>query len=621
MKKLLVIIDFYLINIINGYLSKSLDLNYSNPNISGGINHDCYRECKNHDKKSCYYEFVVSQDTSMSYSCKNCPFVLSDCYLEGCITGGGHVRTVSVVNHMLPGPSIQVCEGDVVKVNVINKLHSESTTIHWHGIHQNNTNYMDGVPFISQCPVLPNNKFIYEFIASPSGTHMWHSHIGFQEADGLHGSLIVRKFNDSLSKYYDYDIAEHVMIIWHWYDTTTESKLSTALHRFDNVYGYGFLINGLSSQVLFNKNNQTFNIPKKIFHVDKNKKYRFRVIFNSPIYCPVQVSIDDHKLLVIASETGEIEPVEVDSFMLNAGERYDFVLNANKKPKNYWIRYRGLGDCLKKNIKASEVAVLHYNEVENNEPSEAIGYENSYRSGVLLNPVNILQENYQNCSLIKFVDLNNSKDFQDNISKIPDDVFYFKFSFDTYYSYFIPGPYPLINNVAFDYPSSPLASQADETPAEKICQNGNYTNKKCIDNFCKCLSIYNVKIGSLVEMVFVDTSSDHDQDHPMHIHGHDFYVVSMETIGSNITLDYVKHLNQQGLIKKKFNRAPVKDNVNVPTKGFLVIRFIAKNPGYWIAHCHIANHMDMGMNFVLKVGDDKDIPKVPGNFPKCGHFY
>lgn len=187
-------------------------------------------------------------------------------------------------------------------------------------------------------------------------------------------------------------------------------------------------------------------------------------------------------------------------------------------------------------------------------------------------------------------------------------------------SYFVPGPYPLMNDVAFEFPSSPLLSQPGETPPELICNNGNYSNKQCINDFCKCLSIYSVKKNSLVEMVFVDTSDTRDQDHPMHIHGHDFHVISMESIGNNITLDYVKRLNERGLIKKKFNKSPVKDNISVPAKGFLVIRFIASNPGYWFYHCHLANHMEMGMNFIIKVGNDSDMPKVPRNFPKCGHF-
>lgn len=63
-------------------------------------------------------------------------------------------------------------------VDMINLLHSESTTMHWHGQHHLATPYMDGVPYVSQCPILPGATFQYNYIASEAGTHFWHSHIG-----------------------------------------------------------------------------------------------------------------------------------------------------------------------------------------------------------------------------------------------------------------------------------------------------------------------------------------------------------------------------------------------------------------------------------------------------------
>lgn len=55
---------------------------------------------------------------------------------------------------------------------------SDSTTIHWHGFTQDETPYMDGVPYVTQCPILPGTTFRYEFFASNEGTHFWHAHIG-----------------------------------------------------------------------------------------------------------------------------------------------------------------------------------------------------------------------------------------------------------------------------------------------------------------------------------------------------------------------------------------------------------------------------------------------------------
>ena len=57
-------------------------------------------------------------------------------------------------------------------------MSSESTSLHWHGLFQLETPYMDGTPFLQQCPILPGQSFKYDFIASNYGTHFWHSHVG-----------------------------------------------------------------------------------------------------------------------------------------------------------------------------------------------------------------------------------------------------------------------------------------------------------------------------------------------------------------------------------------------------------------------------------------------------------
>src|SRR5690606_27740948 len=76
-------------------------------------------------------------------------------------------------NGTVPGPVIRVTEGDRVRVVLKNEL-PEPTTIHWHGVEVPNA--MDGVPGVTQDPVLPGATFTYEFVAKPAGTFMYHSH-------------------------------------------------------------------------------------------------------------------------------------------------------------------------------------------------------------------------------------------------------------------------------------------------------------------------------------------------------------------------------------------------------------------------------------------------------------
>ena len=97
---------------------------------------------------------------------------------------------------------------------------------------------MDGVPFVTQCPILPGNsyvickikvkefifmlynfRFMYSFEARTSGTMFYHSHSSFQRADGLIGAYIVRQApgNDPNDQLYDFDLTEHVIFPQEWF--------------------------------------------------------------------------------------------------------------------------------------------------------------------------------------------------------------------------------------------------------------------------------------------------------------------------------------------------------------------------------------------------------------------
>lgn len=76
-------------------------------------------------------------------------------------------------NGQSPGPTIEVVEGDRVRIFVTNKL-PEATSVHWHG--QRLPNGMDGVSGLTQVPIAPGKTFVYEFMAKRPGTFMYHPH-------------------------------------------------------------------------------------------------------------------------------------------------------------------------------------------------------------------------------------------------------------------------------------------------------------------------------------------------------------------------------------------------------------------------------------------------------------
>src|SRR6266542_3569587 len=107
-------------------------------------------------------------------------------------------------NGQVPGSLIRVTEGERVRVNVTNKT-DQTTGVHWHG--QRVVNKMDGVPFITQPTIKPGETFVYDFIAKPFGSHMYHSHHNATEqvGRGMLGPLLVMPKDQTTDPKYDKD--------------------------------------------------------------------------------------------------------------------------------------------------------------------------------------------------------------------------------------------------------------------------------------------------------------------------------------------------------------------------------------------------------------------------------
>jgi hypothetical protein len=91
-------------------------------------------------------------------------------------------------NGSVPGPTIEVNEGDKVRVMFHNNL-PEMTTVHWHGLEV--PMEMDGVPGLGQDPVAPGGAYTYEFTVNQNGTFFYHSHFAMQEMMGMIGLFII----------------------------------------------------------------------------------------------------------------------------------------------------------------------------------------------------------------------------------------------------------------------------------------------------------------------------------------------------------------------------------------------------------------------------------------------
>ncbi|XP_076258209.1 uncharacterized protein LOC143195157 [Rhynchophorus ferrugineus] len=686
------------INYILGENSTSLHYEY----VLLEDEHPCRRTCvSNASPMICRYTFQVENYYTMTKACHDCPRNVTDCFRKDCIPGDGHERAVVVVNRKLPGPTIEVCRDDIVIVDVQNHLMSESTTIHWHGQHQKETPYMDGVPFVTQCPILPRNTFRYIFKASQAGTHLWHSHIGMQRVDGCFGPLIVRVPPDenSVKQFYDYDLQSHVITLIDWEKMTATEKFLYHHHSVGDNKPSTLLVNGLGRHRIFDNTdiNGTYHTPLARFRVEQGYRYRFRLINAGYLNCPIEVSVDNHTIKVISTDGNDVIPVEAESLVTYAGERFDFVLNADQPKSLYWIRFRGLMDCDERFNRAHQVAVLEYEgfedyegdiaspraeyeepshtsapstlyNLEDNttdvdyeyntttvEPSTILNilntqpnviysiseplpegdpnYDNSRRTGRQINALNRGTESGTDyISMPQIVSLN---EWDSSLKTKPDVQIYLAYDFYNLnntkfhrpgYEFYNVKPVtnqlqtPQLNHISMEMPSFPLLPQRDQVPEDMFCNNETVKENDCVNNYCECHHGYEIPLNAVVELVIIDEGFAYDANHPLHLHGYAFRVVAMERVGRNITVQQVKDRDRAGLVKRNLLNPPIKDTVTVPDGGYTIVRFHATNPGYWIFHCHIEFHAEIGMALVFRVGKNSQMLPVPEGFPRCGSY-
>lgn len=182
---------------------------------------------------------------------------------------------------------------------------------------------------------------------------------------------------------------------------------------------------------------------------------------------------------------------------------------------------------------------------------------------------------------------------------------------------------PQLNHISMKMPAKPLLIGREHNDETKFCNSTSLIEKNinCRHDFCECSHVIQVPLNATVELVLVDEGYKYDANHPFHLHGHDFRVVAMERIQpTGVSVEQIKQLDESGGIKRRLSGAPVKDTITVPDGGYTVIRFVANNPGFWIFHCHIEFHVEVGMALIFKVGDYNQMPPLPKDFPTCSDY-
>jgi len=135
-------------------------------------------------------------------------------------------------NGSCPGPTLQVQQGERVRIIFENRL-PESTSIHWHGLEV--PIEQDGVPWISQKPIAPGEKYTYEFTVHQEGTFFYHSHGAMQEMMGMIGFFVAHP-EKSYKPHADHDFG---VILQEWAILPNNTVPNTAAMEYNWLTFYG----------------------------------------------------------------------------------------------------------------------------------------------------------------------------------------------------------------------------------------------------------------------------------------------------------------------------------------------------------------------------------------------
>lgn len=475
------------------------------------------------------------------------------------------------INGMFPGPTIRAKEGEEVSVTLCNNL-PQPTTMHWHGIHQKGTWFMDGVAMISQRPIQPGDCYTYTFTAFPAGTHWYHSHTGVQYSDGLFGPFIIEEKDNPYKNDYDY---ERVIMISDWFHIPSERILANlkkglymgmasgemgakmkmekpadeipskmqmrmASDSAPDVADVPFesaLINGKGR---FDPGSET---PLETYEVAEKDRIRFRVINASSTYA-FRLAIDGHKLSAIATDGALTKLQPVDSLLIDVGERYDVIVNADQSVSNYWIRAK----TLEEDKEDYALAVLRYKGALQELPKTKAEW------GVSLKVTD----------LKPYSPLELKAPTTNKVLVLSGSMMPYKW---------------MVNGQVFELPQKPATEDSDP-PDPPVTQ-------------------MRFKQGDVVRLV-IDNESK--MGHPFHLHGHYFRVLGLGAKGAGKYRG--QPLNENDPVQK--------DNLSIPAKSWAVVQWEADNPGFWFFHCHIEWHLATGMAIMVIEGDPPPPPQKIG---------
>ena len=521
----------------------------------------------------------------------------------------GKSKRAIAVNGQIPMPTLTFTEGDTAEIYVHNEL-NEETAIHWHGLFL--PNQYDGVPNLTQMPIKQHTTHLYRFPIIQHGTHWYHSHSGLQEQIGMYGSFVMnKKANDPtfrkgiddlptvpiiLSEWSDMDPKEihrslHNATDWFAIKKGTTQSYSEAIQQgyfgvklknewkrmnamdVSDVYYDKFLINGQNENQL-----SQFKAGDQV---------RLR-ISNGGASDYFWITYSGGKMIVVANDGNDVEPVEVDRLIIAVSETYDVIITI---PENMSYEFLAtpedrtgsaslwLGSGMK--MPATPLPKLKYFEGMKmmNEMMKMNGDLDDMGMNMSLNQMDmnfvmypeitgdVKKKNKKKTSNDHDMHRMNSGAEKDKANE--------------------PAEIVTLNYAMLKSPTITVLPKDAPVLVLKFELTGNMSryvwsiDDKVVSETDKIL----IRKGENVRIIIHNNSM---MRHPMHLHGHDFRL-----------------LNGHG------DYAPLKNIVDIMPMETDTLEFNANVYGDWFFHCHILYHMMSGMGRVFTYENQPANPEIP----------
>ncbi|KAI8631492.1 multicopper oxidase [Xylariaceae sp. FL1651] len=543
-----------------------------------------------------------------------------------------------VFNGTSPGPPLYLKEGQTTWIRVYNQLPDLNLTMHWHGLTMRTAPFSDGSPQVSQWPITPGHYFDYEIHpeVGDAGSYFYHSHVGFQ-AVTAHGMLYVE---DAGTPPYQWD-EDLPMMLGDFYRKTDDVIESGLLAT-------PFVWSGEPDAVILNDRTGTASFDDAaddsckpyVLTVQPGKTYRLRFVSATALSF-VQIGIEGHTNLTVISADGYYtKPAQIDHIQIGGGQRFDVLLPTKSEDElstdgrdQYWIRYESRG----RDTELSGYAFLQYVNGSFNSstvyernggasrspnPSDPAGTQQEAKDdwqpkfpGKLPNkpPVTLPPDGQLTGWLEYSLESMNPQDTFPLLAEVTRTIYITveqKIVNGSYIRDTVTGSLIWVNN-GLAWTEIEAASLHYTPYLVDAYINGrtpNYDAALGNQGWDPNTRAFPAKVGETLDIVWLSNSGPTGgfEYHPMHAHGEHYW-----DLGSgNGTYDaaaneekfknYTPHKRDTTMLFRYAEKG--NDDTTAGWRAWR-IRVTEDNVGAWMMHCHILQHMIMGMQTVWVFGD------------------